>query len=87
MKFYYIQFFLKIELYNNVTTCPNSNPSVCSKIGKTKTMSFETRKKKGLFEFIFNNYTMKVKTHYGGAKNVVTLYSFSGVSMFELQPW
>jgi hypothetical protein len=25
-----------------------------------------------------------VKAHYGGAKNVVTLYSFLGVSMFEL---
>jgi hypothetical protein len=28
-----------------------------------------------------------VKTHYMGAKNVVTLYCFLGVSMFELQPW
>jgi len=27
------------------------------------------------------------KTHYGGVKNVVTLYCFPRVSMFELQPW
>jgi hypothetical protein len=29
-----------------------------------------------------------VKLHYlGGGRNVVTLYCFPGVSMFELQPW
>ncbi len=28
-----------------------------------------------------------VKSHYGQAQNVVTLYCFIGVSMFELQPW
>jgi hypothetical protein len=28
-----------------------------------------------------------VKAHYMGAKNVVTLYCFPWVSMFELQPW
>jgi hypothetical protein len=29
----------------------------------------------------------RVKTHYRGAKNVVTLYYFPRVSMFELQSW
>jgi hypothetical protein len=45
-----------------------------------------------LFVFILwntNVVTNKlwVKSHYGGAKNVVILYYFIGVSMFELQPW
>ncbi len=29
----------------------------------------------------------QVKAHYEGAKNVVTLYCFPSVSMFEIQPW
>jgi hypothetical protein len=48
----------------------------------------------GFISFVFmlwntNVVTNKlwVKSHYGGAKNVVTLYCFIGVSMFELQPW
>jgi hypothetical protein len=35
----------------------------------------------------FLAYDEVVKAHYGGAKNVVALYYFSRVSMFELQPW
>jgi hypothetical protein len=33
-------------------------------------------------DLLINNY----KAHYGGAKNVITLYYFPRVSMFELQP-
>jgi hypothetical protein len=32
-----------------------------------------------------NKLEFWVKAHYGGAKNVVTLYCFQGVSMFKFQ--
>jgi hypothetical protein len=32
-------------------------------------------------------YLFGVKAYYEGAKNVVRLNCFLGVSMFELQPW
>ncbi len=38
------------------------------------------------FNCLFLHLYHWVKAHYGGAKNVVTLYSFLKVSMFELQP-
>jgi hypothetical protein len=41
-----------------------------------------------LFFCVFVVCTLwRVKAHYKGAKNVVTLYCFPRVSMFELQPW
>ncbi len=39
------------------------------------------------FNHLFLHLCPWVKAHYKGAKNVVTLYNFLKVSMFELQPW
>jgi hypothetical protein len=36
---------------------------------------------------VHKSLASRVKAHYKGVKNVVTLYNFPGVSMFELQPW
>jgi hypothetical protein len=47
----------------------------------------EMDKKKILGTIVSDFESLWVKAHYGGVKNVVTLYCFLRVSMFEIQPW
>ncbi len=45
------------ELYNSITTCLDSNPSVCCKKGRTKKCHLKQEKNKVIFDFISSSST------------------------------